>query len=373
MMKKFLFLAACAGVALVSCVKEQEVTVTPASNQEIRFEVAKYQPSTTRAEVDFPIDKTFGTYGFLQENGSSEHSEYMDNVEISYHVSGQNTFWAAKSGQYFWLPDSHIDFISYAPYNSDATSSAVPEISDDDGQQTLTYNGFKVQQNPPVDLLYSDKAMQQTANTQYYVFTGVPTLFHHALAKLNFQVKALRLDNKNEIPAGEKETKWTTTINSIKIEGIYDEGNLILKTQNDHTAVKTVTWTNSNSYNVWNHNSTSTTSMEWKVDHLLTTTATIYGQGTQTVARDYYILPQLLVDNQQKITVNYTVVTTLPTGEDGSKSHSATVYFNSLPSIDNWELGKNIIYTIEIDPFGDEIHFAPKVVDWEDANGMVSI
>lgn len=368
-MKKLLVIAVFAGVAFASCVKN-EVAVLPEASREISFEVAKYLPSSSRAEVDFPTSHTFGTYAFYENSGApGSHSVYMDNIEIAYKIIGGTPTWASKTGEWLWPSQGHLDFVSYAPYNADATSAAVPKFSD--SEQTLKFEGFKVVEATPIDLMYSNKAMLQTSNTLHYGFTGVPTLFHHALAKLNFMVKTMRLDNTTDIAPGEKETKWVTTINSIKIEGIYDTGNLTLTLANDHTAPKALEWTNSNALNVWN-TSTSTTSKEWVQNHELTTAAVVYGQGTSTVAKDYYVMPQQLIDNQQKITINYTIVTTAPNGQVGTKSDEKVVYFNNYTTVDNWELGKNIIYTIVIDPKGDEIHFAPKVIDWEDVNGEIS-
>ena len=370
-MKKLLFLAAVAGVSLVSCVTEHEEMVKPASQQEITFEVAKYKPSETRAEVDFPTSSTFGTFAFYEDTLIAGHSTYMDNVEIMYKPVGTG-IWAPKDGQYFWPTQGHLDFISYAPYNEDKSNAAVPQIDDSDVQQTFKYQSFTVDAANPVDLLYSDKALHQTANTAHYGFEGVPTLFHHALAKLNIKVKALRLDNSVSSP--DEVTRWAVTINKITINGIYNEGTLTMKTTNSHGGSTTNTWTNQHSsgFNVW-ANTSSTTTKEWAVDQALTTTETFYGNGTATVANNYFLLPQLLVDHQQSITIDYTIVTTSPNGQVGTKAYTVTKYFNEFPAVDNWECGKNITYTIVIDPFGDEIHFAPKVVDWENVDGVISI
>lgn len=365
-----MFLAAVAGVALVSCVKEHDELVNPTSQQEITFEVAKYKPSNTRAEVDFPTNQTFGAFAYYENTLIAGHSVYMDNVEIMYKPVGTG-IWAPKEGQYFWPTQGHLDFVSYAPYNADKTNAAVPQIDDTDTQQTFKYQSFKVDAANPVDLLYSDKALHQTSNTAHYGFEGVPTLFHHALAKFNIKVKALRLDNSVSSP--DDVTKWAVTVNKIAINGIYDEGTLTMKTTNSHGSATTAPWVNQHaSANVW-ANTSSTTSMEWAVDQVLTTTETLYGNGTTTVARDYFLLPQMLIDNQQSITIDYTIVTTTPNGQVGTKAYTATKYFNEFPSVDNWECGKNITYTIVIDPFGDEIHFAPKVVDWENVDGVISL
>ena len=374
-MKKMMFLAAFVGVALTGCVKEDGAKVGD-GRQEITFEVAKYKPTQARAEVAYPTDQSFGTYAYYENSQTpGVHSTYIDNAEIVYKIADGNGYWAAKGKTYFWPTQGHLDFISYAPYNADASNAAVPQISDSDVQQTLQYQEFKVDAANPVDLLYSDKAMQQTANTVNYGFTGVPTLFHHALAKLNFLVKVFRLDNKNESP--DAVTKWEVTVHKITLNGIYDTGSVTMKTVNKHDAGATVVgWTNTITtvpYNVWS-NTSSTVSKQWKVDQVLTTTARTYGAGSAEPAQNYFILPQALAVGAQSITIEYSITTTAPGGQSATVlQEPVTKEFVEFPAVPAWEMGKNITYTIDIDPAGDEIHFAPAVVDWENVDGVISI
>ena len=372
-MKKLLLFAMIVSVATTSCVKDNDY-VGAVDQDEITFEVAKYK-ATTRAEVTFPTDLPFGAYAFYEKTTDpGVHSPYMDNVEVVYKVADGNGYWASKGKTYFWPTAGHLDFISYAPYNNDATSAAVPKISNDDHQQTLKYETFKVDASKPVDLLYSNKAMQQTANTANYGFIGVPTLFHHALAKLNILVKAFRLDNRNDSP--DAVTTWSVTVDKITISNIYDEGSLTMKTTNVHDkGATTVQWDNTITtvpYDVWS-NTSSTTSKVWDCDQVLTTTARTYGAGTSDVAENYFVLPQALTATRQQITIDYSITTKAPGGQTGTTSYSVTKDFRDFPAVPAWEQGKNIIYTIEIDPAGDEIHFAPAVVDWVDVNGTISI
>ena len=372
-MKKFFLLAAVVGVALTSCVKNEGLAVV-ADQNEITFEVAKFKASS-RAEVAFPTDIPFGTYAYYENSLTpGSHSPYIENAEIIYKVADGNGYWAANGETYFWPTQGHLDFISYAPYNADAASPAVPKISDADVQQTLKYETFKVDAANPVDLLYSDKAMQQTANTVHYGFTGVPTLFHHALAKLNIMVKAFRLDNRNESP--EAVTSWNVVVKKITIKNIYDEGSLTLKTTNVHDqGATTVQWTNTITavpYDVWS-NTSSQTSKVWECEQTLTTTARHYGAGTADVAQNYFVLPQAMSAGVQQITIDYAITTSAPGGQIATVDHSATKYFVDFPAVPAWEQGKNITYTIDIDPAGDEIHFAPAIVDWENVDGVISI
>ncbi len=367
-MKKTIAIVALMGILLTSCVKNQSVDYN-ANPEPITFEVAKYLPAT-RADVAYPTELSFGAYAYYENVATPGHSVFMDNVKIYYHT-GANPYWAAAE-QYFWPIQGHLDFISYSPYNADATSPAVPTISNDNVQQTLSYTGFTVDADNPVDLMYSDKAMQQTSNTVHYGFTGVPTLFHHALAKLQFRVKAVKLNNASE---SSSVTNWETTVNSISINNIYNNGSVTLKTTNNHDAgATTVQWSNTitaHSYNTWMPTS-SVVSKKWEIPQVLTTEARTYGAGTGTLAADYFVLPQALNESGQSITINYTIKTTAPNGQVGTANYEVTKYLKDYP-VQAWEMGKNVIYTIDIDPEGDIIHFAPAVVDWEDTSGTVSI
>ena len=372
-MKKFFLLAAVVGVALTSCVKNEGLA-TVADQNEITFEVAKYKASS-RAEVAYPTDVHFGTYAYYENSQTpGTHSMYIENAEIMYKLADGNGYWAAKDHTYFWPTQGHLDFISYSPYNADKTSPAVPKISDADVQQTLRYEGFKVDAANPVDLLYSDKAMQQTANTVNYGFTGVPTLFHHALAKLNIKVKVFRTDNSTDSPNAV--THWDVVVNKIALTNIYDEGSLTMKTTNVHDqGATTVQWKNTMTaveYDVWSNTSSKITK-EWVCDQTLTTIARHYGAGTADVAENYFVLPQALSTGVQQITVTYTITTQAPEGQVGVKEHTATKNLSDFPAVPAWEQGKNITYTIDIDPAGDEIHFAPAIIDWENVDGTISI
>lgn len=386
-MKRLFLVAALVGIAFTSCVKNEDGALVEQAS-EITFEVAKYKPAATRAEVDFSNLYTFGTFAFYENIAKPEdgHSVYMDNVKIKHRPGEGLGYWASETGQYFWPTQGHLDFISYFPYKDYASgekfgdefqNSSIPTITSTATgvQDQLQYIDFENNPDAPIDLMYSDKAMQQIANTANYGFVGVPTLFHHALSKLNFQVKVFRVDNKVEAGAG-NETTWKVTLNSIEIKDIYNKGTLTLKTENAHNAgATTVQWTNQHTSgkDVWAVEASSTTSKKWEHNQVLTTTAVLYGSGSSVVAKDYFVLPQELNSTQQKIVIKYTIQTTAPGGQVGTEDYTAERYFDEFPAVDDWLMGKNITYVIEIDPMGDEIHFAPKVVDWVDVNGVISI
>jgi hypothetical protein len=81
----------------------------------------------------------------------------------------------------------------------------------------------------------------------------------------------------------------------------------------------------------------------------------------------------IMSGNGQTITIKYSILTTEPDGTQILKDNlEKKVYFKSYPSVPAWEMGKNITYTIEIDPAGDIIHFAPRVIDWENIDGIIN-
>ena len=429
-MKKFFLMATVVGAAFTSCVDDNEAVwqQEESSAKPITFEVAKYKPAS-RADGDspaqqgndgtvvFPTTESFGTFAYEKLYGATNtrHTLYMDNVKIVYYQNGN--YWApartlenvtGSNGEttqvekfYTWPTDAHLDFISYAPYQEDKSSSKVPKISNSDEQNTLMYQNYDIEADGATDLMYSDKAVWQTANSSYYGFTGVPTLFHHALAKLNFMVKAVKLNNYLTAISDAHKHQWEIIVHSIALNNIYKKGSVTMTTQSaDVTSATTTEWTNSllsNSatinYNVWNVNTSAGTTdaagegsgatvvtpymqpKTWTNNQTLTTDARVYSSSSTTdAAQDYFVIPQTL--SGQTITINYTIITK---DVNGTVTNTATlttpkvINFKEISSVPAWEMGKSITYIIEIDPEGDVIHFAPRVVDWEAQQGVISI
>ena len=383
-MKKFLFGATLVGMSLTGCVNDNDAVLTLDDNsQPITFEVAKFKASSRDATstsegsttVKFPTTKTFGTFAFKESN--SNYSVYMDNVEIKHYSGTGEGYWAAavNAHEYLWPSTGHIDFISYAPYvvyvNGNLPASVPIIESDANGfHNTLKYKDFRVNEdetNNQVDLLYSDKSVNQKNNTSHYDYTGVPTLFRHALAKLNFRVAAAYLSDGN--------TTWNIIIHSIKLKNIFNEGSVTLKTNNNHSTLNSTTqWENQNLDNVWNATGTTTVTKTWTADQALTVPGSNVLAPIYATARDYFVIPQTMNENRQCLTVNYTISST--TVDDSTPVvHTFTkdVYFNKFTSVPAWRMGQNITYTIVIDPQGDVINFAPAIEEWSSYNGVLSI
>ena len=74
------------------------------------------------------------------------------------------------------------------------------------------------------DQLHTDICYQK-ANVKTYSHQGVPTLFRHALAKINFKVNQSKLtDAPDMVPNKEGYTTWTIAVSEISVMGIQDDG-----------------------------------------------------------------------------------------------------------------------------------------------------
>ena len=358
-MKKSFLLAALVGVALTSCTKNEPVAPAP---QGITFEVGTYAPQT-RANVDLGETITFGAYAYVSDaQDATNPQNFMVNQAVEYNST--ETRWEPTT-TYYW-PGSFVDFICYAPYTATVDAS-VPVIGGTDNA-TLSYTDYEV---PTVkanqkDLLYGDKAENYKANSTFNGFEGVPTLFHHALAKINFTVATA----KTEKGTAPDVTTWATTINSITLSNVATKGSISMTTTNAYPAVgATVAWAPAST--VWTKAGTKA-NKAWSEAQVLTTTGVEY--GTSETTTDFLVMPQDIADDLT-ITINYTIVTTTGAGVTITNTYEYTEKMNTFVDgtstpINKWEMAKNYTYNITINPEGSQILFAPAVVDWTDVTGI---
>lgn len=372
-MKKLLFLATVVGAAFTSCVNDNEAVLTPEENpQPITFEVAKYKASS-RAEgatqsqntgtTAFPTNQFFGTFAYKAASINGEHELFMENEKVGF----VNNTWLALGGNYLWPNEGHVDFISYYPYD-DSTTPVISDVNPGD-KNKLSFLNYTVNQ---VDLMYSDKAHLQTHNYTTYYHSGVPTLFRHALAKLNFKVAAKYL-----VDSSKEDQSWVILVESITLNSLHSTGSIHLQTTSPSTA-GTTQWQISNyvegSPKVWTPQSNTTVDKEWKVENggqSLDKELTIFSD-----ASDYYVLPQTFGNKFQSISIVYYVIDKNPESAtfDQLEQRNKTLYFYDYSKmVSAWEMGKNITYNIIIDPLGDVINFDPAVSDWEVVSGTLDI
>lgn len=347
-MKKLFLLTALVGAVLTGCMNEE--VYEPKSDTPISFEVANYvvQP---RAAGAFDTNETFGVDAWSTD-ATVGTVKMMDSEVVSY-VSTSKKWTTATP--YYWPINGTVDFIAYYP-----TSVKPTIVYDYAGADKLSYGSATEPCTvTDIDLMYADKAIRYSANVEAFGFTGVPTYFRHALAKVNFQVQ-------NAYPAETNNSAITyeIVVNSITLN-TYQTGSVTL-TNSSTTASSPGTW--SVTGNVWTPTS-DLTALTWKEDTdvpLVDNTARVYNERVQ------YVLPQTLTE---KVTV--AVVYTVTQKQNGTtisvkKYEPAAIKLNTM-GLTSWEMNKNITYTISITAKSNQILFAPAVEDWGTASGATTI
>ena len=342
------------GVALTGCMKNE--VYVPKCETPISFEVANYV-AQTRANGAFAYD-AFGVNAWSRDAAADASVQMMTNEEVAL----RDGKWTTAT-PYYWPINGTVDFIAYYP------TTVKPTIGYDyAGADTYTYTNYTV---GDVDLMYADKAIRFSANTAAadngtnlgigsYGFEGVPTLFHHALAKVNFKVQ-------NALPT-DGVYSYDIKVNSITLK-VYNQGSVML-TNNGATPASRGTWTVP--YNVWTPTDADTyATLTWAADVTLSDNTVVdYATRTQ------YVLPQTLEAGKQEITVDYTV-TQYQTINSVKTKISEQTYDPTLDlrsdALPRWQMNKDITYTIALSSIGTQILFAPAVEEWVDAEGSVTI
>lgn len=372
-MKKYIIIAAAALAASVACSKVETVDI----QKEISFEVANN--IRTKAFTGSVYNNgAFGTYAWFNNT-----DEFMVNEQVN--LTGG--VWKTVDHTFYWPKTGSVSFISYSPFaGTSNTAGTTPVIEKD----KITYTGVTAGNT---DLMYADKAtcsnnideVEDGTNS----YTGVPTIFRHALAKLSFKVMAnfLEWDDNTTTPASH--TEWEITLNSFKIGGFYTTGKLELNLNGDGESWdKPVTTVDAVNYNVWTEVSGTTADQE-----LIDPATYPSGVVLTTSAQDLtpaagYVLPQILTAGVQTVKINAHIKTTLANGKEINEDFVKTIDINEISSLKAWQMNENIVYTIKFKPTasaldpGDAhdddpedviIKFDPAVADWTPVDATATI
>ena len=366
-MKKYFIIAAAALVAMTGCSK---IETAPEVQREISFQVANNV--RTKATGSVYENGAFGTYAWFNNT---------DVFMVNEQVDKSGGVWRTVDNTYYWPKTGSISFISYSPFTGASnTENSVPVIT----KNSITYTDVTV---GTTDLMYADRATCSSnvnevtdSDTADSGFTGVPTVFNHALAKLSFKIKANFIEYTD--PTTNTTTTWEVTVKSAKIGGFKTKGSLALTLNDDgKTWNKPVTNigtdTDPVNVNIWTNASGATDEQEL-ID------ATTYPDGVvlTTTAQDLaaasgFVLPQQLTADTQKITLDIHIKTNLPNGHSINEDFKPTIDIKDISSLQAWQMNQNIVYTINIkptakadvnghdnDPDDVIITFDPAVADW---------
>lgn len=376
-MKKFMYLAVLAGVALVGCTKNERTTELIDSQKEITFTAPVVTPVT---KADYYTTNNLGTnsvsfdvFGWYCEGtglfdpttavpymGTGSGDEITSPVTVSYHSgnkddinSGTAGYWAPTT-PYYWPKNGKLTFSAYAPSSakSDATSLV------DNKKTGLKFTAYTVKDLAnQYDLLYSKRTFDRTSSTEgdnsdYY--DGVELTFCHALSAIEPIIVSAS-------------SASVIRIKEISLQNVYNKGDFNQNMTNGKDDANTArTWT---AYSGAETSYTLFSTSEESEYYVATTTATAV-----TNCKNAILLPQDLnhsgdTGNKVKIVVKYQIKHGDAYLDQEFAQELAGLTDTGLNTVNAWEIGKRYIYTLH---FGlNDIYFAPIVEDWKDVNVTV--
>ena len=183
----------CFATLSFSCTKAEQSGAAP----QISYNVV--QCTQTKAAGEYPTTVPFVSSAFYLENGKtwaanrSEAKPYIQNAIISYDET--RTSWHDADHAYYWPRAGKLTFFSYSPQALQSST----QISRNSG---ITITDWDVNEHQDVDIMIADVQTDQTANQTGGTYTGVPTIFRHALSKISGFTFNLHKDYANGHSSG---------------------------------------------------------------------------------------------------------------------------------------------------------------------------
>lgn len=366
-MKRFFIFLALAAMCAASCTKNEIAPI--ARDNAITFMPANYAQTRVSGSV-FPTTETFSTYAWT---AGTTGEYFINNETVSYDASGATPIWKTAT-TYYWPANQPVDFFSYYP-----TGFAGITV----GKEQISFTNNFADDAKQLDIMYADKVVKRTGNGDgsdvldgVNNYTGVPTFFRHAGAKIRCNLVAGTMET---LAADSTKTRWEITVTGITLNGIYTSGSATLNlSDTTSTAFGIIPWTaptDTNGYKVWTNDGTvcdpATDPKFADFSHYVLTTT---GQSQENVIPEMFVLPQTLVAGQQKVRITFDVKTYItPKGlaEFLSTSQTGVVATADLTSlaIPAWQMNQSTLYTLILNPTGSyvpkPIYWDPAIADWD--------
>lgn len=337
--------------AIAGCAKVENA---PTRDREITFTVGRYATETKASSIiDTDNVTSFSSKAFLYAEGVDEVQDFFGTGEtISWDADAH--IWE-PSHPYYWpkSSNSYINFISWHDNGGAPTTAS---------ETALEWVGRTIGAND--NIMFADAAWRYNQNASTYQFNnvvaGVPTLFHHALCRVQINVKASVLAN----PDNNTET-YEVTLQNASLVGIFQRGTMRL-VNSDLGSTGTRAWRSNNSPTLlWNTISGSNSDAV----SMVTSNTSIGTDYTAILALRSFI-PQNLAD-AVVLVLTYSI-TTKSNGVTTSVESDipATITLNLIKNASNQEITQwlpNRIYTynLVINPIGQDILLNPIVEsDW---------
>ena len=346
-------------VALAAGCSKVEVVNTP--EREISFTVGSYAPATKAVAVtEFT---SFKSKGYLYAEGVTGAQDFFGAAGETITFNGTDTW--APSHPYYWPKgeSSYINFVSW--YDKNGAPSSVSETAISWTNRTIA---------PDDNILVADVAWRYKENTsngaQYTgdaITSGVPTLFHHVLSRVQINVRATVAVDPNNA-----NVTYEVSIQNARLEGIYQTGTMSLA-NTEMSSTGTRAWVSANNNDLlWSAVGNAENVAVVSSNTIIPTTAT-------AILPVRSFMPQNL-GNDAKLVISYTITTKSGSTITSSESDiPATLVLNTIKNtsdiaINQWAPNKIYTYNLVINPVGDPILIEPAVeADWTAGNYSVIV
>lgn len=359
MMKKLTFISFVVLAVLSGCAKVTETSDGPT----IFFAVGQ-RPFATRADeqslVTYEDVTSFKSRAWLHAEGVPGYQEIFgagQSEVISWDGSSE---WS-PSREYYWPKSSlsYIDFVSW--YGNGTGNTAIdPTISytwdstTERASVSLGWTNFDATSGTE-RLLYADVAWRFNTNSALYhkdnaAVTGVPTLFHHALAKIIFRAISLT-------ETAEDGTEFDVTVTGFSLSGVYTRGSMSLTNTDEGILSKQQNWTPAVPEWTSLANNSDPITVSYNPAHVVDTDEyTVFVDNRS-------VIPQSV--EEKEVTLDYTVKTTYTSGVIVDEVMHATIPLSSFDGgITEWAAGTKYTYTINIRSDTGAITIVPEAKDW---------
>ena len=367
-MKKVLFVALAAGVALVACTKNEVKPVNV--DQEITFQAVVDKAATKAGTFDngvtYPIDRPFGTFAFFYTTSggyTKDAPKYIDNAKVENTTSATSGEAWTTNPKYYWPKQGFLTFMSYSPYNE--LNTKVTCAPTKDAMAEIKVTDWDVDANQDVDIMIADRVDNLTANGSNAGYTGVPTVFRHKLAQIvKFYVKT-KEDFGNLNSGAPQAGSKLFFLKKIEIKNIVTNGSFTSGVQPSYTTTgvwREASTPETNDY-TWYNNEEGTLAQGNASE--FNTTAVALSSGT--IASNGYLLvrPQTFAaSDTKKIEITYVIRSY--TSATAYSDEKVVQSFNIHSATQSWDINKKYSFTITVDL--NQIYWAPSVENWEDVS-----
>ena len=343
--KFFMGIAAMAALTLVSCSSDDlnSLSDNSSKNEAISFDgylgrSAVAVNGSRGSMLDKPAlqnsTEGFGVFGNYNKDATTTYGE---NLFMNQKVTYSEPNWTYFPYRY-WLPEGHIDFLAYAPYDKKITS-----LTDHISKMDFTVSSKIAEQK---DLLWANAAGQTQTNNP------VTFTFNHALSRIGYTVK-LKKECYNNV---------TIILKSVTLAGsedgvmgaFYETGTIDLSTATNMPTENANLWSNKAGQQKFDW-----FSGEYKVH----SSTAFHPDGTIEKDKDYlFVIPQ---DFSETATDKLYVIVTYTIKYNGISEVFTNTVHKQIKQ--NFEQGR--AYTINL-TIGSPIDFNVDVVNvWDPAEG----